>query len=40
MIKEESDQQVDPKALEEKEIAEAKAVLEKYGMLPPDNKNK
>ena len=27
-----ADQQVNPKALEEKEIAEAKAVLEKHGM--------
>ena len=33
-------QQVDPRALKNKELAEARAVFEKHGMLPPENKGK
>ena len=33
-------QQVDPRALKDKELAEARAVFEKHGMLPPENKGK
>ena len=33
-------QQVDPRALKDKELAEARAVFEKHGMLPPKNKRK